>query len=121
MSYRNKTRFVILGLLSETPMSGYDIKKIIEMRFSFFWSESYGQIYPELKKLEEEGLVKKEKVEPVSERKRFAYSITAPGLESLKEWLGLPPEKEINRYEILLQIYFGNLTDRKTIVNRITE
>ncbi len=52
-----KTRFVILGLLNEEPLSGYDIKKIIDIRMSFFWQESYGQIYPELAKLREEGLV----------------------------------------------------------------
>ncbi len=52
-----KTRFVILGLLNEEPLSGYDMKKIIDIRMSFFWQESYGQIYPELAKLREEGLI----------------------------------------------------------------
>lgn len=52
-----KTRFVILGLLNEEPLSGYDIKKIIDIRMSFFWQESYGQIYPELAKLRKEGLI----------------------------------------------------------------
>lgn len=52
-----KTRYVILGLLNEEPLSGYDIKKIIDIRMSFFWQESYGQIYPELSKLREEGLI----------------------------------------------------------------
>ena len=43
---KRKTRYVILGLLLEGSLSGYDIKKIIDTRFSFFWSESYGQLYP---------------------------------------------------------------------------
>ena len=79
------------------------------------------QIYPELKKLEEEELIIKVTTEPLSERKRFVYSITEAGFQSLKMWLTLPPEKEINRYEILLQIYFGNLTTRETIISRIQE
>ncbi len=52
-----KTRFVILGLLAEGPMSGYTIKKLVEARFRFFWSESYGQLYPELKALVAEGRI----------------------------------------------------------------
>ncbi len=59
-----KTRFVILGLLNEEPLSGYDIKKIIDIRMSFFWQESYGQIYPELGKLREEGLIEQVIDEP---------------------------------------------------------
>lgn len=121
MSHENKTRFVILGLLSENPLSGYDIKKIIEMRFTFFWSESYGQIYPELKKLEKEKLIQKETIEPRTGRKRFTYSITNKGLLSLKTWLEFPAEKEINRYEILLKNYFGNLSSKEAIIGRIRE
>ena len=44
-----QTDYVILGLLAERPLSGYQIKKIIDIRFQFFWSESFGQIFPALK------------------------------------------------------------------------
>lgn len=54
---KNKTKFVILGLLSEGDLTGYEIKKIIDIRFSFFWNESYGQLYPELKNLEQDDLI----------------------------------------------------------------
>ena len=64
-----KTRFVILGLLNEEPLSGYDIKKIIDIRMSFFWQESYGQIYPELAKLKKEGLIEQINVAADEERK----------------------------------------------------
>lgn len=51
MDKKNKTGYVILGLLSDRSISGYGIKKLRERRFHHFWSESYGQIYPELKRL----------------------------------------------------------------------
>ncbi len=41
-----QTDYVILGLLAEQPLSGYQIKKIVDIRFGFFWSESFGQIFP---------------------------------------------------------------------------
>lgn len=50
-------RYVLLGLLQEEELSGYEMKKIIDIRMSFFWQESFGQIYPELGKLLEEGLI----------------------------------------------------------------
>jgi len=52
----NKTRFAVLGLLSIRPMSGYDLKQVIESSTRNFWSESYGQIYPVLRELTAGGL-----------------------------------------------------------------
>jgi ABC-type antimicrobial peptide transport system permease subunit len=52
MAKENKARFVILGLLAHEPMSGYDIKKRIEYSISNFYDISYGQIYPELARME---------------------------------------------------------------------
>ena len=46
---------VILGLLSLRPMSGYDMKRIVDHSTRFFWAASYGQIYPELRRLEADG------------------------------------------------------------------
>jgi PadR family transcriptional regulator AphA len=51
------TPFAILGLLSIEPMSGYDIRRNLDESLSYFWSESYGQIYPSLKKLEASRLI----------------------------------------------------------------
>jgi DNA-binding PadR family transcriptional regulator len=118
MDTKNKTRYVILGLLSEGPLSGYEIKKLITLRFSGFWSESYGQIYPELKRLEASGLVTK--TGSNSHRTRFIYSITAEGLKILKLWLHQPPEKELIRYEILLKLYFGHLEGPRKLAEYIT-
>ena len=49
----------LLGLLSLGPMSGYDIRQLIPQSIGHFWSESYGQIYPGLKRLAAAGLVEK--------------------------------------------------------------
>ena len=43
-------------LLSWKPMSGYDIKKLVDAGLSHFWNENYGQIYPTLESLVKEGL-----------------------------------------------------------------
>ena len=51
-----KSKYVILGMLARMPQTGYTIKKWIENEYSHFWQESYGQIYPTLKKMVAEGL-----------------------------------------------------------------
>ena len=49
----------LLGLLSMAPMSGYDMRTVISQSIGHFWSESFGQIYPALKRLTAEGFVEK--------------------------------------------------------------
>src|SRR5207247_10857077 len=77
---------VVLGLLSLGPRSGYDIKAIVDRSTRFFWAASYGQIYPELRRLEREGLIKGKDV-PNGGRTRRVYEITAAGRDALVAWL----------------------------------
>ena len=56
MSKENKSRYALLGMLSLTSMSGYDLKKAIDLSVRHFWQENYAQIYPMLKQLTKEGL-----------------------------------------------------------------
>jgi DNA-binding PadR family transcriptional regulator len=100
-----KTKYVILGLLTEGPMTGYDIKKIIDVRFSFFWNESYGQLYPMLKALADDSLITADKSK--EGRGKVTYAITSEGRKALQEWLEAPVEKETVRFELLLKMYFS--------------
>lgn len=113
----NKTQYVILGLLTEGPMSGYDIKKIIDIRFSFFWNESYGQLYPMLKALTEEKLITAEKNS--EGRTKVTYAITTEGRSALAEWLQTPAEKETVRFELLLKMYFSGEVSAAVIKNHV--
>jgi len=104
-----KTRYVLLGLLQEENLSGYEIKKIIDIRMSFFWQESFGQIYPELNKMAEEGLVEISNTEPEGDRKheKIRYRITQKGEIELKKWMKEENEKDSVRSEFLLKMYLS--------------
>lgn len=108
MARENKSRYVILGFLAHQPLSGYDIKKQMEMSISNFYDLSYGQIYPELAKLEKEGLVTGTVETSETRPDRKLYTITAEGRRILKEWLSAAVEEEKVRYDILLKLYFGS-------------
>lgn len=114
-----KTQFVILGLLTERPLSGYDIKKIIDIRFKFFWNESYGQIYPELKRMIEDELIESEIMD--SDRGKQLYRITQKGYEELKQWMYEGPGTESYRLEILLKRYFAGIVDPTIMINHIQQ
>ena len=97
----------LLGLLSLEPMSGYDIRQMISRSIGYFWSESYGQIYPGLKRLAADGLVEKKTERRKGSPDRHVYSLTAAGREQLRSWLKLPAAREVPRDELLLKLFFG--------------
>ncbi|MCE1247372.1 MAG: PadR family transcriptional regulator [Firmicutes bacterium] len=107
MAKINKTRYIILGIVSMKPASGYDIKKWVEETFSFFWDIGYGQIYPTLEGLEKDGLVFKSTQIEDGRPIRHEYEITPAGREELQKWMTLPVEEEKCRYEILVKLFFG--------------
>ncbi|HET8862690.1 MAG TPA: PadR family transcriptional regulator [Solirubrobacterales bacterium] len=102
------TAYVILGMVSREPRSGYEIKAAVDGTTRFFWAASYGQIYPELKRLSEAGLI--EGVDASQgDRKRTRYAITADGTAELKDWLRRPPETAEMREEGLLKLFFSGV------------
>lgn len=109
MANTKKMDYVLLGLLSHEPMTGYEMKKRMDTALRFFWGASFGSIYPTLNQLEKEGKVTKED-KSSNGREKISYSITEYGKESLKEWLQKPAEKDELRYETLLKLFFGNET-----------
>ena len=107
MSKENKSRYVVLGMLSLGPMSGYEIKKRIEGSTSNFWSESYGQLYPTLKQLAEAGLTVSHTEKQEGKPERYIYALTDKGWEALRHWLAEETDHPTQRIELLLKLFFG--------------
>lgn len=93
----------------EEELSGYEIKKIINIRMSFFWQESYGQIYPELSKMQKEGLIDFSNTEAIQKSKRemTKYKINNEGQKVLKKWMEAENEKDTSRSEFLLKMFLS--------------
>lgn len=98
---------VLLGLLTVEPMSGYDLGQAIRASVGHFWNESYGQIYPNLKKLATGGFVTVKSERQKGKPDRQVYSITPRGRTRLAKWLAIEPQPEIPRNELLLKLFFG--------------
>jgi PadR family transcriptional regulator, regulatory protein AphA len=104
----SKTAYVILGMLKLGRRTGYEIKSLVDVSTRFFWAASYGQIYPELRRLEEAGLVTAESGEG-DPRGRRAYELTEAGEEALRAWLtsSEPLYLEL-RHEGWLKFFFSD-------------
>lgn len=143
MASEKKMDYVLLGLLSHENLTGYDMKKRLDMRLHFFWNASFGSIYPTLAKLEQEKKISssrevdrgtqnkgnlgsdiKEKLSQERSaqekgRERIIYSITDYGQKTLYEWLKKPVQKDELRYETLLKLFFGNEAEPEVAIEHI--
>lgn len=75
----------ILGLLKERAMHGYELKRQLGQRLGFFWTVSFGSLYPTLKKLEQGGCLERVPDTDARSRRRQVYRITAAGEEHFLE------------------------------------
>ena len=111
------TRRVILGMIGLGKRTGYEIKSLVDKSTRFFWSASYGQIYPELRRLEEQGLVRG-RPEPSGGRARTVYELTEAGEAALHGWLGSDAEPLYElRDEGMLKLFFSDSLPERRIAN----
>jgi len=104
--------WAVLGLLALRPMSGYDIKRAVDRTIRHFWAASYGQIYPELKRLEAAGWVEGADGSNGARAKRI-YTITATGRRELRGWLTGHETRIELRDESLLRLFFADTLPRE--------
>jgi PadR family transcriptional regulator AphA len=119
MSRLTATAKVILGLLKFAPRTGYDVKRVTDFSTRFFWRASYGQIYPELRALEQAGLVRA-RAEPRGRRPRHVYELTAAGDRALLTWLREESDAYELRDEGLLRLFFGELLPHDDLRGLVT-
>jgi len=100
---------VCLGMLSDGPASGYDLKKQFESTFGHFFAAGYGSIYPALSSLAEDGLVDCEEIAQEGKPDRKVYSITPAGREHLLAALDDPAPSHKVRSEFLAMMFFAHL------------
>src|SRR5688572_24713505 len=104
MGRTSQTETAVLGALSVEPMTGYAVREAIRDVLGHFWSESFGQIYPTLDRLEGDGLVRRRG----SDRPGSSvFAITGKGTRRLKELLARPIQPDPPRNGLMLRLFFG--------------
>jgi PadR family transcriptional regulator AphA len=96
-------RFALLGLLADCPRTGYELTKHFQQSLAYVWPARHGQIYPELARLREEGLIELVEEGP---RRSKTYAATDAGVAEIRAWLReTEPERSI-RNEAMLRVFF---------------
>ena len=111
----------VLGLLHESPMHGYELRKRVNAIFGWGRVLSYGTLYPCLKAvLRSKLIVEQAPVEPVGRRARIVYSLTAEGKERFTELMRVAGPSAWDDDSFDVHFAFFARTDRQTRV-RILE
>lgn len=97
--------FALLGLVAREPLTGYELTRLLKERVGFFWTTSHSQVYPELARLEAEGLVTYQVVEQRERPDKKIYTITGQGLEALRRWVTTPVGPRPEREELVLRAF----------------
>jgi PadR family transcriptional regulator AphA len=110
------TAYVILGMLHDRPRSGYGIKALADVSIRHFWAVSYGQLFPELKRLVDAGLIESE-AQPNGARQRTLYRLTRQGEAALSDWVSDTSARSCEiRDEMLVRLFFSDAVELGTRV-----
>jgi len=110
----NPTAASLLGFLHDEPMSGWDLVARAQQRIGEFWSLTQSQVYRELARMAEDGLV--EAGEPGT-RARKVYEITDEGRRAFADWVSRPPREEAIRFPLLLVLAFGRHVPKEMLAS----
>ena len=118
------TAWAVLGILSfGRELTGYDIKNWSDAILHFFyWSPATSQIYTELRRLEDLGLVSSRTVARDEVRDKTIYAITPIGTEALRSWQAtVDAEAPVLKHGVLLRIWLGHLAEPDRLREQIAE
>lgn len=114
-------KHAILTLLETEEGSGYDLLKRFKARLGFFWNASHQQIYQQLKKMNEDGLIHCTLDTQINKPDRKVYAITQKGHDALVEWIEQPVKVNKINDALLVKLYAGHLTDADTLMTELKE
>jgi DNA-binding PadR family transcriptional regulator len=103
-----KAQRLILGLLARQPMSGYDIKRLLENLEWLVSSPSFGSLYPALHAMSDQGLLTMDVVRNGNGPSRKVYRITDAGRRVLREWIAQPEKRGLSLKAFLTKLVLAD-------------
>lgn len=108
-------RHALLGVIKDTPLTGYDLVRHFQGTVGFLWSAPQSQIYPELRRMEAEGLIRAKVAPRGKKAQKRIYSITEDGMVELRRWatdfMPLPAQRD----PIVLKAAFFDLAPVESV------
>lgn len=104
---RTTTSYAILGLLSVSSWTTYELAKQVRRSLSWFWPRAERKLYDDPKKLVADGLATAVR-DFTGQRPRTTYTITDEGRTSLRDWLDRPAAPRSAEFEGMLKVFFAD-------------
>ncbi|MEA2911148.1 MAG: hypothetical protein QOJ15_3229 [Bradyrhizobium sp.] len=95
----------ILVLLTERPMTGYELAKTFDTSIGFFWRADHQQIYRELARLRDRGHVNGREVVQSGKPNKLVYTVTSEGRAALRQWAAQPSIPASIKDDLLVRLY----------------
>jgi DNA-binding PadR family transcriptional regulator len=114
-------RHLILGLLTQQPMSGYDIRRFLKSLSWLIESPSFGTIYPTLRALREDDLVTVEVISRQDKPPRKIYTITESGEQALREWIDQPLVPDASLKAFVMRLVLANSLSRTGLIAHLQQ
>jgi PadR family transcriptional regulator AphA len=102
------TSYAVLAQLALRPWSTYELAQQRVRYFRYVWPRAESAIYREVKRLAAMELVAAKR-EYVGKRPRTLYSITDPGRQVLRDWLGTPVSPFAMDFEAMIRLFIAPL------------
>ncbi len=102
----------IMTALLEDEMSGFELARAFDSSVGFFWRATHQQIYQELKKLADKGLLKGETVPQTGKPRKIVYAITSAGRSAMHGWVYEESRVQEGKDDLFVKLYnlnSGNL------------
>ena len=113
-------KYILLGFLNYAPMTGYDLKQLIDESCGHFWHAHHSQIYTTLRKMEKDGLVTSHFEQQDSAPDRRIYTITAQGKDEFRLWLNTTlTEPSPIKEELLVHTFFSARRDPQDVLTEL--
>ncbi|KPK05504.1 MAG: hypothetical protein AMS20_06405 [Gemmatimonas sp. SG8_28] len=116
--------YALLGLVTQSPQSGYDLRKTFETTAMGSFSGSPGAIYPALRRLEKRELIQGEVDATTALRPRMVFRPTKAGREALEAWLVQSIDRgDVERRvdELMLRFALHSVLGRRAPTHRFLE
>jgi DNA-binding PadR family transcriptional regulator len=111
----------LLAAIAREPLSGYDVVQLLRDPIGYFWEVRHSQVYPELSRLEQSGLISGSSAPGPGPRPTRTFAITEPGLGVLRAWISRPTRFGGRRDELMLKVYASWLVEPSVTAGLIRE
>jgi DNA-binding PadR family transcriptional regulator len=114
-------RDAVLAALLEGESSGYDLAKEFDASVANFWMATPQQLYRELDRLAEDGLIQARVVQQERRPNKRMYSLTVAGREAIHQFTGKAPRPLAIRDELMIKVAATDAGDTRAVRDSVAE